>query len=199
MVFSEWAETLADRWKLHSPHLQAALDHVAGQWGCTPDAAKLRLARLGLLEAMASRADTWSGRIGSGAGSGKVEAVPEEAGFIGQLKWLAQESLAYAKQALEDEDELVYRPGGEADLGELSMVDPNPSPEDAIVAEESSRERLADVYEAAHGRESEKLDALRHHLGSGCDFTEARRLAAEDLGIQENAIDLTLSRLRKRL
>jgi hypothetical protein len=80
-------------------------------------------------------------------------------------------------------------------MEDLTLV----SAEDALVAEETARERVAAIYEAARGKEAQKLDALLRHLRAGHDPTEARRLAAEDLGVQVNAIDLTLSRLRKRL
>lgn len=218
-MFSEWAETLAGRWKLHEPRHEKALACVADRWECSPAEAKLRLAWVGLLVAMASAGDPWSGRIGSGKGSGKVDAVPKEAGVIGQLKWLSQEALGCAMRALEDEDERVSRPErevawpsdpetGEAldrpsqvlvTRGEQVVYEPCHHAEEAIVAADSARERLADIYEAARGKEPEKLEALLLYLRSGCDFTEARRRAAEDLGVNENAIDLTLSRLRKRL
>ena len=216
--FSEWAQILAGRWKLHEPRHQAALSRVAEAWECSRDEAKLRLSQLGLLEAMASAGDPWRGRVGSGKASGMVEVVPKEAGVIGQLKWLAQEALECAKRALQENDTRVHRPRPEVGWprdqetgkprdwpalvtrtrGKYVVPEPAPTVEQAMVNEAAVRERLAEVHEVARGKESEKLDALRRHLRAGCDLTVARRRAARDLGVNENAIDLTLSRLRKR-
>jgi hypothetical protein len=208
--FSQWAEILAARWKLHDPRHGEVLARIAARRGSSREATKLRLVWIGMLEALELAGESWSGRVGSGTGSAKVETVPQEAGSIGQLKWFAQEALRRASLALlQDEDERVHRPAGEADLpsgAEERMEDLTPNPEaalvaaeDALVAEETTRERVAAIYEAARGKEAQKLDALLRHLRAGHDPTEARRLAAEDLGVQVNAIDLTLSRLRKRL
>jgi hypothetical protein len=56
-TFSEWTEILAGRWRLHGA-LPAALARVANRCDCSHAEVKLRLARLGLLEAMASADET---------------------------------------------------------------------------------------------------------------------------------------------
>jgi hypothetical protein len=202
-MFDEWARILADRWKLqHGGNSQRwdALTRVAKRWRCSRDEAKLRLIRIGLLEAAASAGEPWSGRIGSGQGSGNVDAVPADAGVIGSLRWVAQETIARAKLALDDEDDQVARPSGEADWPSGELKDPTPGPEAAIEAEESAREQMADLFEAARPSERQKLDAVLRHLRDGEEnLVEAKRRAAEDLGVSPNAINVAFSRLGSRL
>lgn len=223
-LFEHWCEILVARWKLHESGERAAARRVASAWSCPLDEAKARLVRSGLLDAMACARDDWSGRVGSGQGSSKVEAVPAHAGPIGGLKWLAQMALSCARERLRDTDPVVRhsdsevelprdpdsgqpfelrspewrRKGDQFDLVPVDQSSRGSSPLDPILAEEAAREKLDSVYAVAVGKESEKLDALRYHLHQGKDFTEARSLAARDLGVKENAIDLTISRLRKR-
>lgn len=209
-IYRYWADFLAGRLKLHAPEEREAMKRLIRQYGLPRKRLKQMLAGLGLQDAMNAADEPTRIRVGSGEGSGYVrdesgavaEAPPTSYRLIGGLVWLAQEALARAKRLLlelgdvapEDPTEEVARSHAETS----EALDRAPDALDALVAEEATQERLADLYAATRGRENEKLDALLAHLEDGCTMPEARKRAAKDLGVSPKAIDMTLSRLRRR-
>lgn len=83
----------------------------AARWGY--EHAKLWVTLAGLHDALVDAHKEWTGRIGSGKGSGKVTGVPA-AGVIGYAKWLQQEAPQYARRWLLERAE-VSRPKEEVD------------------------------------------------------------------------------------
>lgn len=196
-----WAETLGARWKIRGEEENELLRRLARESQCNRETMKFQLSFVGLLDALSSLDEPWRGRVGSGKGSRKLEAVPREAGVLGQMTWLAQESLARAKLALNGYgDPATVRPDEETDSLDVSYIDARQRPGVTDVADLARRgPSLAETIDAATPRQAEIVEAVSGHLLGDCeDILAAKKCAARDFGISLEAIDMSLLRLARR-
>ena len=85
------------------------------------------------------------------------------------------------------------------DTGDPTILAPNPVEilESAEAASHAA-EALDAIMAASRPKTIQKLDAVQHHLRAGCDLVEAKKRAAEDLGVKVDAINRAFSRAAKR-
>jgi hypothetical protein len=114
-----------------------------------------------------------------------------------RLHWLRRRAIHHAEDWLVD----AHSPhrSGTLDRTESAIADQSPTPLDALEAAEHHAEQLRYVYDLATPRLRRTLDVLGGLLTSGLDLPDAKRLAAQELGVKVGAIDTQLSRLRVRI
>ncbi len=114
-----------------------------------------------------------------------------------RLHWLRCRAIRYAEEWILDGQRSTN--SGVHDRTDLDLEDQFQNPLDALVATEEVVERLEEVYGVATPKQRQILDVLRNLLVRGLHIADAKRRAANELGIQVGAIDTTMSRLRTRV
>ena len=114
-----------------------------------------------------------------------------------RLHWLRCRAIRHAEEWILDGQLSPKRWG--CDIADLDLADNNQCVLDALVATEEVAERLVEVYDLATPKQRQILLVLDEALASGLDIPDAKRLAAEELGIEEGTINTALSRLRTRV